>query len=396
MSDLALEEVQANCPQIFAYIQSHAPENLNWEEIHKDLEALNWLRDDPEKYEDILKSVLEIQDITALQQLQDNDRYKIFKLNRVKIFINTLVYNVTNQKDKSRLVCYAARKKLGDMQFFKTAKSLTLEADEEHMAEALTKVTNVYIDLKSSLMSIFLHLDKSFQYEIGKSFKNYLDEQFFNQVLAIQKLRLRGDPACRKIIDEYDKVYYGSSGSGGYSYNYSSSYSSNYSNTSYYISSKENVYLGELDEDSRRHGYGKITYFNGDSYEGNWSEDKPDGLGIYRWRDGGWYEGEFAEGKMNGKGKRVYSSGNVYVGEFVGGKKQGRGEMKYKNGDVYVGEWEDDDMNGEGTYTWSSGDTFTGRFKQDQREGRGTLTLSTGEVYEANWQSGRMKTQTAP
>jgi len=46
-----------------------------------------------------------------------------------------------------------------------------------------------------------------------------------------------------------------------------------------------------------RHGYGKIFFKSGATYEGDYKDDERTGRGVYRWADGRVYEGGFLEGK---------------------------------------------------------------------------------------------------
>jgi len=301
------------------------------------------------------------------------------------MFVNEIVYNLVNNKDKLRQVCLACKKQGSELAFFKKAKTmLAAENEEDKLCALALTINNIYKDLKQTFSALFMHLDKYLTLEINKNLSNFLDEQFFNQVINPIKHQLEDNPQIKALLDEYDRSYISSSNYGGYS---SIGYSS-YSTYSSYP--KENVYLGELDDDGRRSGYGKITHFNGDTYEGYWEDDKPHGKGVYNWKDWGRYEGDFNKGAISGNGKRIYSSGNVYIGEFTNGKKQGRGELRFKNGDIYEGEFDEEDFHGKGRYTWKSGDVFEGTFKRDKREGRGTLTLSTGEVIEGEWKDGVM------
>ena len=68
------------------------------------------------------------------------------------------------------------------------------------------------------------------------------------------------------------------------------------------------MYNGEW-KDGKHHGKGKMTYANGDVYDGEWED-----------------------------GKMTYADGVVYNGEWKDGKKH-VGKMTYANGDVYDGEW---------------------------------------------------------
>ena len=80
---------------------------------------------------------------------------------------------------------------------------------------------------------------------------------------------------------------------------------------------------------------GKMTYANGDVYDGEWKDDLPR-KGKMTLANGDVYDGEW-ETK---KGKMTYVNGNVYDGEWEDDLPK-KGKMTYANGDVYNGEWED-------------------------------------------------------
>lgn len=88
-------------------------------------------------------------------------------------------------------------------------------------------------------------------------------------------------------------------------------------------------------------GYGKISFTNGDVYEGEFKDDKMNGQGRYTWHNGDIYEGEWKDGKMNGYGKYIFANGDVYEGERKDGKRNGQGRYTWANGDIYEDEWKD-------------------------------------------------------
>mmetsp|Transcript_27150 Transcript_27150/g.26814 ORF Transcript_27150/g.26814 Transcript_27150/m.26814 type:complete len:333 (+) Transcript_27150:275-1273(+) len=324
-------------------------------------------------------------------------------------------------------LCFSACNVVSDLFFFKKAKNLILAAEDDDLANVLTKIYSAYQDFVKAVKVLFMHLDKYLVSDIRRTLTNILDEQFLKSVIEPAKEKLLMEESCKTIVEEFDHDYlpipappivappitqssyaYVSSQSNGnsngdqYSARYpsfttdvypsSTSYYSNpYQSSNYSSYSRENLYYGEIDSEGKRSGYGKIKYSNGDQYEGNWENDKRSGKGIYKWKDWGVYEGDFEDGIIKGVGKRTYNSGNIYIGEFKNGKKEGRGEMKFKNGDKYEGEWVDDEMHGDGKYSWKTGDSFVGRFKRDKREGKGTLTLACGDTIEGIWVDGELE-----
>jgi len=48
---------------------------------------------------------------------------------------------------------------------------------------------------------------------------------------------------------------------------------------------------------------GKFVYTNGDTYEGQWLNDLPDGIGTFKYANGTKYVGHLTMGKRQEKGK---------------------------------------------------------------------------------------------
>ena len=66
-----------------------------------------------------------------------------------------------------------------------------------------------------------------------------------------------------------------------------------------------------------KHGHGKYYYLNGNTYEGDWQNDKKHGKGRYvYYSTDEYYDGDWREGERHGKGEAGYAYGDVYVGDF--------------------------------------------------------------------------------
>ena len=63
------------------------------------------------------------------------------------------------------------------------------------------------------------------------------------------------------------------------------------------------TYTGEVNAAGKMHGKGKLTWADGDVYEGDFVDDKRTGHGTLRLAIGNVYEGDFVDGKKHGKGK---------------------------------------------------------------------------------------------
>ena len=50
--------------------------------------------------------------------------------------------------------------------------------------------------------------------------------------------------------------------------------------------------MGQIDKNKfGPHGLGKVTFPNGNEYEGEWKDGEMHGQGIFRWKDGSAYNG---------------------------------------------------------------------------------------------------------
>jgi hypothetical protein len=80
---------------------------------------------------------------------------------------------------------------------------------------------------------------------------------------------------------------------------------------------------------SKLHGYSKMTFESGHTYEGEMQIDMRDGQGTYTWANGDRYEGEWKNDMRNGSGKRFYKVGQIYEGNWKDGKIDGQGTFKW-------------------------------------------------------------------
>jgi hypothetical protein len=132
------------------------------------------------------------------------------------------------------------------------------------------------------------------------------------------------------------------------------------------------VYEGQWEADER-HGQGKRTYVNGDVYEGQWEADERHGQGkVVHVSGNAVYEGQYEADKMHGQGKRTYASGNVYEGQWEAGKRHGQGKITSASGDNYEGQWEAGKTHGQGKRTYVNGDVYEGQREADEMHGVGS------------------------
>ena len=65
----------------------------------------------------------------------------------------------------------------------------------------------------------------------------------------------------------------------------------------------------------------------------------------------------------HGRGKKVWKNGSKYEGEFSNGKPNGKGVFNSPHGDTYEGNFKDSLANGFGNFTQKDGTIFAGEWK---------------------------------
>jgi len=148
----------------------------------------------------------------------------------------------------------------------------------------------------------------------------------------------------------------------------------------------EDTYVGDKNEKNERHGKGKMTYADGDVYEGEWKNNKKSGNGKMTFKNNSSYEGKWRSDNINGFGVYKYYNGDVYEGLFVDGNRNGEGKMNYENGDNYTGIWKNNKRHGKGKQTSKDKYIFEGRWVNDKKEGNGKLTTPGGQVTQDVWE----------
>ncbi len=87
-------------------------------------------------------------------------------------------------------------------------------------------------------------------------------------------------------------------------------------------------YEGYTNVTGQPHGQGKMTFENGDVYDGHWLKGKLHGHASAKLSADGnrkQYEGEFQNGKQHGLGKFIWSDGEFYDGQWEFGLFHGHG-----------------------------------------------------------------------
>jgi hypothetical protein len=160
----------------------------------------------------------------------------------------------------------------------------------------------------------------------------------------------------------------------------------------------------------KRHGRGKFVWANGHRYDGDWVDDVPTGRGMIDFVSGNHYEGAVENGVPKGQGSMRYASGDSYTGSFLGGEPHGKGSYAWKKGQKFEGDWKAGKPNGQGiltlangdryegtvvdgvpnqtgTFFWSNGDRYTGEWKAGVKSGQGVFTWASGDRWEGQFEA---------
>eukprot|EP01032_Pedospumella_encystans_P014664 gene14664-16821_t len=142
------------------------------------------------------------------------------------------------------------------------------------------------------------------------------------------------------------------------------------------------VYNGEID--NFKYTTGVLTYANGSTYEGTFSDNLPfNGVGCGNVGEKDVYCGNWVDGVATGSGQISYGDGSTYTGEVVKGLKHGQGTFVYADGSVYEATWVENRLHGAGRHTIvdSSGECtgmFEGHWVDGLKQGTGTYTYLNG------------------
>jgi hypothetical protein len=150
-----------------------------------------------------------------------------------------------------------------------------------------------------------------------------------------------------------------------------------------------------------RAGRAKVTYPNGCTFEGTFDAERiKQGQGVYVWVKPGEddegptekarYEGNYKDGLRCGFGKMTFPSGDTYEGEWQDNKMSGEGTYWYKkSNDIYSGAWANNKKNGEGRYEFGADSSIlVGNWTNGQID-KGTWELKGTGKYDGEFKLGR-------
>mmetsp|Transcript_15842 Transcript_15842/g.23850 ORF Transcript_15842/g.23850 Transcript_15842/m.23850 type:complete len:231 (-) Transcript_15842:87-779(-) len=150
-----------------------------------------------------------------------------------------------------------------------------------------------------------------------------------------------------------------------------------------------------------RAGRARVTYPNGCTFEGTFDAERiKQGPGVFVWMKAGEedegpiekarYEGNYKDGARNGVGKMTYPNGDIYEGEWLDNKMHGEGTYIYKKtGDIYSGSWAANAKNGEGRYEFGGDSSVLVGHWQNGQINKGTWELKGAGKYDGEFKLGR-------
>lgn len=153
------------------------------------------------------------------------------------------------------------------------------------------------------------------------------------------------------------------------------------------------TYVGDLNAAGQLEGQGRMSWANGDSYDGEFLAGLFHGKGKFVSEHSGTYTGDYVRGYMEGRGVLTYPGGNRYEGEFVANQFEGKGRLVYTTGDIYQGDFINGEMNGSGKWQYADKSIYIGQVAQGVIQGKGELQRVTGEKYTGDFVAGKMHGQ---
>ena len=149
------------------------------------------------------------------------------------------------------------------------------------------------------------------------------------------------------------------------------------------------IYKGDF-LNGLRHGKGK-DYRDKIKYEGDFIKDKKCGKGKILFESGDTYEGEFNDNKFNGYGHYIWAKNkNEYKGNYLNGKFHGEGVYKWGENEYYNGEYVNGIKEGEGELSFKDGKKFFVNFTKGKPNGIGTFQDQDGNRCEVEFINGKI------
>ena len=137
--------------------------------------------------------------------------------------------------------------------------------------------------------------------------------------------------------------------------------------------------------------------YNGNTYAGQYSYNKPNGQGKITYTNGDWREGQFKSGEfVKGRGRKTYTNA-VYLGAMIGNVEQGQGEMKWHTGAWFNGSWNNGEhQTGRARWHYDDGSVYEGEIVNRVRSGKGRMDFNKSAkftkdklYFDGQWSAGK-------
>jgi hypothetical protein len=151
------------------------------------------------------------------------------------------------------------------------------------------------------------------------------------------------------------------------------------------------IYVGDLNAQGQLEGQGRMSWTNGDKYDGEFLAGLMHGQGKFISAYSGSYKGDYVRGQMEGRGVLIYPDGTRYEGEFVANQFHGKGKLTYARGDSYEGDFAENKMTGSGKWIFADKAIYVGQVVDGVIHGKGELRRPTGETYTGDFALGKMQ-----
>lgn len=153
------------------------------------------------------------------------------------------------------------------------------------------------------------------------------------------------------------------------------------------------TYVGDLNTEGQLEGPGRMSWSNGDQYDGEFLAGLMHGKGTFISTYSGTYKGDYVRGRMEGRGLFTYPDGSHYEGELAGNQFHGKGRLVYPGGNSYQGDFENNKMHGSGKWKFADKSIYIGQVSHGVIQGKGELQRATGEKYTGDFVAGKMHGQ---
>lgn len=148
-------------------------------------------------------------------------------------------------------------------------------------------------------------------------------------------------------------------------------------------------YLGELNEEDERSGFGLFEREDGVTYAGEWRVNYYNGCGIViDPNNNEKYAGEWRMNKPTGVGVKLQKDGTKCVGEWRNGKQRGMGISYLPNGNCRMGRYVDGILNGYGMLVYNAEEYIVGEFQNGNLCGKCLHIYRDGHAEEEIWKEG--------